>query len=368
MSRAALAILVAAALAGLPPAVPAVELPEVAAGEQADVALVIAAVGDVMLGTDYPEPRLAADDGVSLLSDPAPLIREADIGFGNLEGVLMDGGEPVKSCSDPSACYLFRSPTRYAGLLADAGFTVMSLANNHARDFGEEGRESSMRALDSQGIRHSGRDGDVASWMVRGRNVALIAFAPFKGAHDLLDIPLAVDIIGDLSEDHDVVIVSMHAGGEAGDVTRVPFATEEYRGENRGDVVEFARAAVDAGADLVIGHGPHVPRGMEVYRDRLIAYSLGNFATYYGIRVTGDNGLAPLLLAELASDGRFLGGWIRAFRQRRPGGPVADRSGEAIKLMARLSALDFGDAAPRFLADGRILPSGTDGIQSSVPD
>ncbi len=332
------------------------------------VALVVAAAGDIMLGTDYPEPRLAADDGTSLLRDPAPFIRAADIGFGNLEGVLMDGGEPVKSCTDPSACYLFRSPTRYAALLADAGFTVMSLANNHARDFGEEGRESSMRALDTHGIHHSGRDGDVASWTVRDRRVAVVAFAPFKGAHDLLDIPLAMEIIRHLSEDHDVVIVSMHAGGEAGDVLRVPFATEEYRGENRGDVAKFARAAVDAGADLVVGHGPHVPRGMEVYRERLIAYSLGNFATYYGIRVTGDNGLAPLLVVELGPDGRFVSGRIHAFRQRRPAGPVADPSGEVIRLMAKLSAMDFGSSAPKFLPDGRILPPASGAVQSSAPD
>lgn len=364
----ALVVLSATALVSLTMVLPVGESRGAPAGAETDVALVVAAVGDIMLGTDYPEPRLAADDGISLLSDPAPFIRAADVGFGNLEGVLMDGGEPVKSCSDPSACYLFRSPTRYAALLADAGFTVMSLANNHARDFGEEGRESSMRALDAHGIRHSGRDGDVASWAVRGHSVAMIAFAPFKGAHNLLDIPLAVDIISGLSEEHDVVIVSMHAGGEAGDVLRVPFATEEYRGENRGDVAKFARAAVDAGADLVIGHGPHVPRGMEIYRDRLIAYSLGNFATYYGIRVSGDNGLAPLLVAELAPDGRFLGGRIRAYRQQRPAGPVADGSGEVIRLMAKLSALDFGDAAPTFLPDGRILPTSSKGNQSSVPD
>ena len=110
-------------------------------------ALTVAAVGDIMLGTDYPSLRLPGDDGVSLLAEIAPIVSAADVGFGNLEGVLLDGGEPVKECSDPAACYLFRSPTRYAKTLADAGFTVMSLANNHARDFGEIGRDSSMAAL-----------------------------------------------------------------------------------------------------------------------------------------------------------------------------------------------------------------------------
>ncbi|UCC14086.1 MAG: CapA family protein [Gammaproteobacteria bacterium] len=331
-------------------------------------ALTVAAAGDIMLGTDFPQNRLADDDGVSLLAEAAPLIRSAGVGFGNLEGVLMDGGEPVKKCADPGACYLFRSPTRYAGHLAAAGFTVMSLANNHARDFGEEGRDASMAALQSAGIHHSGRDGDVASWNSGDLKVAMIAFAPFKGAHDLLSVPAAATRISALAGVHDIVIVSMHAGGEAGDVLHVPFETETYRGENRGDVALFARTAVEAGADLVVGHGPHVPRGIEIHEDRLIAYSLGNFATYYGIRVTGNNGLAPLLVAELDADGSFIGGRIHSFRQRRPKGPVADPSAEAMKLMRDLSLADFPDSAPVFHDDGRISPRLSPATQSSVAD
>ncbi len=362
LATAAAAMLMSTTYASAQPA------PGASTGEEGPVALAVAAVGDIMLGTDFPKNRLAADDGASLLSDPAPIIRKADIGFGNLEGVLLDGGEPVKKCSNPSACYLFRSPTRYAAHLADAGFTVMSLANNHARDFGEEGRDSSMAALQASGILHSGRDGDVASWSVGEIRVALIAFAPFKGAHDLLNIPAATSRIRDLAENHDIVIVSMHAGGESGDVLRIPFETEYFRGENRGDVVRFARSVVDAGADLVVGHGPHVPRAMEVYQDRLIAYSLGNFATYYGIRVTGDNGLAPLLVAELDARGRFLGGDLHSFRQRRPGGPVSDASGEAFRLIERLSREDFPESAPLFLENGRIAPRIPAAVQSSPPD
>lgn len=330
--------------------------------------LTIAAVGDIMLGTDFPTVRLADDDGVSLLGEAKPVISAADIGFGNLEGVLLDGGEPVKKCSNPNACYLFRSPTRYADLLADAGFTVMSLANNHARDFGEEGRTSSMAALAASDIRHSGRMGDVASWEINGTRVAMIAFAPFKGAHDLLDIPAASTLVEELAGRHEIVIVSMHAGGEAGDVLRVPFETETYRGENRGDVALFARTMVDAGADLVVGHGPHVPRGLEIHGERLIAYSLGNFATYYGIRVTGNNGLAPLLTVQLDRDGRFLAGRVHSFRQRRPRGPVADPTMEAARLMHKLSRENFPDSAPVFDDDGRIAPRPTAIAQSSLTD
>jgi len=330
------------------------------------VVISVAAVGDIMLGTDYPQNRLADDDGASLLEQVAPLISATDIGFGNLEGVLLDGGEPAKTCSDPAACYLFRSPTRYADHLAAAGFDVMSLANNHARDFGEEGRDSSMAALAARGIAHSGREDDVASWLVRDQRIAMIAFAPFKGANDLLSLDHARDRVASLATDHDIVIVSMHAGGEAGDVSRVPFEEEFYRGENRGDVARFARGMVDSGADLVIGHGPHVPRGMEVYQGRLIAYSLGNFATYYGIRVTGDNGLAPLLVAQLGADGALIGGHIYSFRQRRPRGPVADSSGEAARVIQRLSLNDFPDSAPEFDGEGGFRPRPP--VQSSAAD
>src|SRR6185503_11524827 len=92
---------------------------------------------------------------------------------------------PTTSPPTAGSCYVFRSPTRYATYLRDAGFDVMSLANNHAQDFGDPGRDSSMRALDDVGIKHSGRDGDIAEWTTHGRHFALVAFAPNVGSHQL---------------------------------------------------------------------------------------------------------------------------------------------------------------------------------------
>ena len=318
--------------------------------------LVFAAVGDVMLGTDFPEDRLPEDAGHAQLAAVRDVLAAADVAFGNLEGVLMDGGEPAKQCTNPAHCWLFRSPARYAATLAWAGFDVMSLANNHARDFGEEGRTSSMRALAGHGIRHSGREGDVASWTVDGTRVALIAFSPFRGTHWMGDIDNARRLVARLAAGHDIVVVSHHGGGEGTDALRVPFAEETYLGENRGDVAAFSRAVVEAGADLVLGHGPHVPRGLEVWNGRLIAYSLGNFATYYGVNVAGDKGLAPILLAELDRDGRWLGGRIVSARQQRPAGPLPDPTDEAYRLMQRLSLADFPASAPRFPGAGRLEP------------
>jgi len=297
----------------------------------------------MMIGTDYPLNHLPDDDGISFLKDVTPVISAANIAFGNLEGVLIDGGTPGKKCSNPSACYLFRSPTRYADHYLNAGFDVLSLANNHARDFDEEGRSSSMEAIASRGMHHSGREGDFASVEVGDLNIAFLAYAVTKNSNMMLDYELAFETIAEFC-------------AEGADVTHVPFADEEYYGEPRGDVVWFARGAVDAGADLLIGHGPHVVRGMERYKERLIAYSLGNFATYYGISVAGIKGVAPILTTTLDGNGAFVEGRITSTVQLRPAGPSIDEKQRALNLMRGLSINDFGDPGLRFEKDGSLLP------------
>ncbi|MCP4275053.1 MAG: CapA family protein [Gammaproteobacteria bacterium] len=316
----------------------------------------IAAVGDIMLGTDYPENHLPDDDGISFLSAVTPALQSADIAFGNLEGVLMDGGEPVKKCNDPAACYLFRSPARYAQHLAKAGFTIVSLANNHARDFGEEGRDASMAALNAAGLYHSGREGSVASWQQGDLKIAFIAFSPTKGSWPLLDTDLASWAVSGLAAKHDLVIVSFHGGAEGFDgAERIGFSMEYAYGEPRGNVIKFAHAVIDAGADLVLGHGPHVPRAVELYNDRLIAYSLGNFATYYGINVRGTKGYAPLIIATLNGKGEFIAGQLLSNKQIRPGGPQPDSGEYALNMIRDLSRMDFPDSPLKFMADGSIL-------------
>jgi len=316
--------------------------------------LTLAAVGDVMLGTDFPENILPDDDGVGFLQAVTPILSAPDVAFGNLEGVLQDGGEPVKQCKNPKICFLFRSPTRYAAYLQAAGFDVMSLANNHARDFGEEGRSSSMAALDAVGIRHSGREGTVASWVANGRRVALVAFAPNVGSNSLNDPQIGLPLVSQLAATHDIVIVSFHGGAEGNGAEVLPFAREIFAGEDRGNVVEFARAMVDAGADLVIGHGPHVVRPLELYHDRLIAYSLGNFATYYGISVEGIRGIAPILLVTLDDDGRFVSGQVEATTQIRPAGPSLDPAKSVITLLRTLTATAFPDDILQIGEDGTL--------------
>jgi hypothetical protein len=322
---------------------------------------VFAGVGDIMLGSTFPEESngalLPPEDGARLLDEVAPLLSSADVAFGNLEGPLLDEG-PSEKCKNakPGRCYAFRVPTRYGQHLRRAGFNVLSLANNHVGDFGDAGRASTRAVLDGLGLRYSGAPGEVARLEVRGTRVVVVAFSVSPGTNDLTDVEGAAQMVAELARDADLLVVSFHGGGEGADRQHVLFGPEEFYGELRGDLRRFAHAVVDAGADLVIGHGPHVVRGMEVYRGRLVAYSLGNFATYRGFNLAGPNGLTLILEARLARDGTFLGGRIHPGRQDPPGGPRLDPAGAVIPVVRQLSREDFGADAVDVAEDGALSP------------
>lgn len=316
--------------------------------------LTVTAVGDVNMGTDFPSADYLPPAAAEPLFGAVAGLLTGDLVFGNLEGPLLDGGR-TRKCGRGGNCYAFRTPTRYAEQLKEAGFTVMSLANNHALDFGPAGRRSTVAQLDRLDIAHSGKPGDVAELEVRGRKLALVAFATAGHSHNMLQIAEAAALVRRLDREHDLVLVSFHGGDEGSRARRTPDAPEKLGSEARGHVVQFAHAVVDAGADLVLGHGPHVLRGMEIYRDRLIAYSLGNFHTYGRFNLRGPLGRAVVLQVELdPASGAFRGGRLHATLQRRPGGARPDPAAGGIRDVRRLSRLDFPYTAPRIAADGAL--------------
>lgn len=313
--------------------------------------ITVAAVGDVMMGT---ENLLPADGGAGLFAACREFIAAADVAFFNHEGTLTDRGKPTK-VSKEGWTYCFRTPPSYGRFLKEAGFDLASIANNHVNDYGEEGREDTIRTLAAQGIVWSGPPGTVARRDVKGVKVAMAAFHTSAHSHWVNDIPEAKRIVAGLARDNDVVIVSFHGGAEGAGAERTPRSMEMFHGEERGEVVNFSRAVVEAGADLVIGHGPHVPRAMEIYKDRLIAYSLGNFCTGKGISVKGNAGLAPLLLAELDAEGRLLGGRVVSFSQGFGEHPRLDGRNRAAQLIHQLGRQDFPETNA-VAADGTIKP------------
>jgi hypothetical protein len=151
-------------------------------------------------------------------------------------------------------------------------------------------------------------------------------------------------------------VVAMHAGAEGSGAIHVPHGTEYFLGENRGDSRAFAHAVINAGADLVVGSGPHVIRGMERYHGRLIAYSTGNFAGYKNFGTGGTLSLSAILRVELQGDGGFAGGQWVSLTLDGNALPHPDPSHASARLVAQLSREDFGSSAARVGADGTIRP------------
>ena len=293
-----------------------------------------AAMGDIMMGN---QGSLPTDGGYGLFRDVKPYLEDRDVVLGNLEGPLTDRGKPTKAAVKGRS-YVFRTPPSYGKHLKDAGVTVVSLANNHANDYGPEGRAQTRQVLNDLGIVYTGAPGQIAWQNLEGKRVAFIGLAPNAGCQNINDIPGAVALVKKAAEDPEaIVVVTFHGGAEGTAHMKLPNGPETYLGEKRGDLRRLSRAVIDAGADLVIGHGPHVPRGFEVYKKRIIAYSLGNFATAAGINVQGATGLAPLLLVDVTPSGELVAFNVISFRQQYNQGPKKDAKDEAKKVMRSLS-------------------------------
>lgn len=323
--------------------------------KQETAPVTVAAVGDIMLGSDFPSPRLPPEDGRALFDEVRDFFRRADVSFGNLEGTLCDGGLCAKNVESPNV-YAFRTPTRFARTLQDAHLKVVSVANNHSMDFGYTGKLATKQALREAGVQFSCKDGEVAEFTVRGVKVGLMAVSFGPSPRSLARPQEVLREIEALAGKYDILVVSVHGGREGRSALHTRDETEYFLGENRGNLVRFGRGAVDRGADLVLGHGPHVPRALELYKGRLIAYSLGNFCTYKGMSLTGESGYAPLLWAELSPHGTFLRGKIYSFIQERPGGPKKDAQLQALGLMKTLSLQDFPASSPLITSGGDVLP------------
>lgn len=319
-------------------------LPDSASVLPSPVPITIVAVGDIMPGSMTPIPFVPTPADRDIPEGIRGAIPEADFVFGNLEGTfVVDGMVPAKcrpESREAGRCYEFGFPPFLVSFLKAAGFTVLSLDNNHSDDYGLPGYAFTQGLLAQAGlVAVPKRTPTVLA--VRDVAVAVVPFGFSGRSFHVSDLETARSIVAEASRSADVVIVSFHGGSEGDTASRVTDIAEEYHGEDRGNVLQFAHAVVDAGADVVLGHGPHVPRAVELYRGRLIAYSLGNFWTYGNISIKGAKGVMPLLRATVARDGTFLSGRLISMRQRLPGIPEPDPEGTAIRMMSTLSREDF---------------------------
>jgi poly-gamma-glutamate capsule biosynthesis protein CapA/YwtB (metallophosphatase superfamily) len=322
--------------------------PEQPAEEQA---ISLSATGDIILGD---AGSLPANDGEGFFDEVEEALA-ADLVMGNLEQPLTEDTGYDKCGENSEQCHAFRAPPAYARHLREAGFELMNLANNHGDDYGPAGRENTQAALDEHGIAHTGERDQFTVVDVEGVSVAVVGFSAYEWTNQLNDHSQAADVVSRAAEEADLVVVQVHMGAEGTEATRVRPGTEDFFGENRGDPMAFSRAVIDAGADLVVGHGPHVLRALEFYDGRLIAYSLGNFAGGgETLNSDGNLGLGAVLRVSLHPDGGFAGGELISTHMYEAGLPSLDQEQRSLALVRDLTAQDFPDTGARLGSDGEI--------------
>jgi hypothetical protein len=338
----------------------------------------VCAGGDVTLGTNLDTawvhtararlgrrvPALPSPD--SLLAPLRPLLADADVVLLNVEAAIGEGRINRRKCTPGStACFAFRSPVAAAqamrNVAPERARVIGNVANNHARDDGDIGRRNTVRHLEAAGVQATGLD-TIATPVVtaRGDTVAFLGFAQWTGP-DPRNTAAVRRHVRRAADEYRRVVVTMHMGAEGRGRQSTPDARETFVGEDRGNVVAFARAAVESGADLVIGHGPHVMRAAEWRDSALVFYSLGNLVTYGPFTMNEPLNRGGLACAVLDEDGGILRAQLRSTVQRVPGLVSADATHRAAVLADSLGRIDFpGTAARLDPASGEVLrPDGS---------
>lgn len=322
-------------------------------------------VGDVTMGWKVRNPP---GEGDAMFAQVSGLLTGADLTWGNLEGALATGSptkcptatpspdavDPTGATASPTkpTCYAFGAPPANAHALARAGFDGMNLANNHAHDYGSAGLAGTEAALKGAGLTPSGRRNQIAYVQAKGVTVAVLGFSSYGWSSDITSLATVRRLVSEAASKAAIVVVLFHGGAEGADQIHVPNGVEHAFGENRGDLRAFAHAAIDAGADLVAGSGPHVLRGMEVYAGRLVAYSLGNFAGNDNFNGGGNLSLSGVLTVRMGADGALRGGHFDSLVLGAHDWPAPDPAKRALALVDSVSRQDFGAQAVRLDAAG----------------
>lgn len=318
--------------------------------------LTVASVGHVVMGTDLGTPRLPPGGPDRLFAGARDALTRADVTFGNLAAPLSARGESHKDLTRPGV-FAFRTPPNYGPALVRAGFDVMQAANNHVRDAGPEAYADTLSTLQGLGIGAVGlREGE---WRVdcNGLRVVVTGFTQpyeerFRSHHD---VEAAAAHVRELASKADVVIVGVHGGTEGPGQERTPQGPEYLGGEYRGEVVCLGRALVDAGADLVVGFGPHALRAVERHGQGLIAYGLGNFVVHGPFNLAPPRELTIVLETGFDSSGKLVRATAVPMKIGADGAPVPDSSGAALAHLRAMGQADFPGTEALPDAGGELL-------------
>ena len=314
----------------------------------------IKAVGDMIPGTNYPYNKLPPKKEL-LLESVKPHLKGADILFGNFESTMTNYPYSSKA-GGGRMLFAFRTPPSYAKIFKDVGFDILNIANNHSYDFNEQGFKDTIKNIDSNGMKAVGKRDQIVYQNVKGVNFAFIGFSNYGEVHNsLLELKAGAELVKKAKQNADIVVISVHAGAEGTGALNVRNKNELFYGENRGNMVLFSRTMIDAGADLILGHGPHVPRAMELYKGKLVAYSLGNFLGYRTLSTAGALGQSLILDVKMTPQGDFVSGKIIPVQLDGRGVPAVDNKFRTVGLIGRLTKSDFPNSGLTIDDKGQIL-------------
>lgn len=262
-------------------------------------------VGDLVLGNNHIVENIPQEWERLYFAGVEGYLKTADASIGNLEGVLTRHTKTLKATGSGRA-YAFRFPPHYASVLRQAGFRALNVANNHSNDFGDIGFADTLQNLRKASIEVAGLKGEYAILNVNDLKIAVIGFGFYPRQNMIQDLAGATQLISRAKAEAQYVIATFHGGAEGDDAIRQDNESESYLGEDRGNAVAFGRAAIDAGADVVVGHGPHVLRSIECYKGKPIFHSLGNFVGVGGLSIRGFASLSAIAGVQLDQRGELL--------------------------------------------------------------
>jgi len=332
----------------------------------------VCAGGDVTLGTnlDPKWPAMAARrlraeynlsaEPDSLVAPLRPLFADADIVLINVETAIGRGAFTPKCGPKSQNCFSFRGDPSAAPALRSLGGTgavvVGNVANNHARDAGNEGVDSTIAHLRRAGMLSTGAD-TLATPVVLpdGRVVGILGFYTSTETPDVRDLAAVRRHVGRAAEMYETVIVTAHLGAEGYGAQRTRDATELFLASkiDRGNPVAFARTSLDAGATVMLGHGPHVLRAIEWRGPGLAMYSLGNLATYGPFNLLEPMNRGMVACVDLWKR-QVVGAELRPTMQRAAGVVMVDPARRALRLVDSLTTLDFPATGGRVDVTGEV--------------
>ena len=289
-----------------------------------------------------------------IFTDASYYTEQPDIMIGNLEGTITDN-ENKKCKIDAINCYAFNGDENFVNLLKNASFSVLNISNNHFNDFGPSGQEETLKEISNANIVVSGTKNEVTYIKRNNINIGIIGFSIYDWTTNMNNEDKLRETISEARLNSDIVVVMFHGGAEGEIYGHTPKGEETYLGESRGDLRKFSHECIDLGADIVVGSGPHTLRGMEIYNGKLIAYSLGNFASSNKVSLLGSLKISGILNTKFEKNGDLISGDFLPFTIDTLGMPHPDQKGTAISMINKLSKTDFENNSVKLGPSGSII-------------